>query len=50
MTPETAEIIRWLTFGLVAFIFAIVVWLFNRKGLKIKPDPESKPDKPDYWG
>jgi hypothetical protein len=50
MTPEAIDVLRWLALGLLFVILGVVVFLFIRKGSRIKADPENKPDKPEQWG
>jgi hypothetical protein len=50
MTPEAIDIIRWFALGFLFVIIGVLIFLFIRKGSKIKPDPENKLDKPELWG
>jgi hypothetical protein len=42
-SPETIELFRWTALGLVLLTFAGFVFLFVRKGSKIKSDADTKP-------
>jgi len=46
LTPDVIYALRWVVLVLVFVFFGALVILFNRKGSKIKPDPENKPENP----
>jgi hypothetical protein len=46
-TPSVVNALRWVMLVLVFVVFGAVVILYNRKGRKIRPDPENKPENPN---